>query len=341
MSESVIQDVLADYGADVQERVLAVLPDKEPRDYLYEPLADYPLRQGKMLRSVLCIAAARCFGAKREVAVCVATFIELLHNSLLVLDDIEDESEDRRGAPALHQKHGLPLALNAGNMLALVSTRPLFDSVRALRPGMTRALMQDVDRMLMETAEGQALELGWRHDNAEHVTVQDYLRMVLKKTCWLGVIFPCRTGALLGEKGPVEPSRFVHFGLLAGTAFQIQDDLMNLNKSDTYGKELCGDLLEGKRTLMLINLLNVLPDQDRVYLLNFLALPRAERTAEDVQWIREKMDETGSIDYALSIAKAMVGAACVEFERAFEDVPDSRDKAFIRQLPLWMLERTH
>jgi geranylgeranyl diphosphate synthase type II len=87
-----------------------------------------------MMRPSICIATARAFGARSSDAVRSAVAIELLHNAFLVHDDIEDESEMRRGAPALHSLHGVPLALNAGDAMLLLSLRPLLDNRQNLGP---------------------------------------------------------------------------------------------------------------------------------------------------------------------------------------------------------------
>ena len=104
------------------------LASREPSPYLYDLAADYPRRGGKMMRPSICIATARAFGARSSDAVRSAVAIELLHNAFLVHDDIEDESEMRRGEPALHSLHGVPLALNAGDAMLLLSLRPLLDN---------------------------------------------------------------------------------------------------------------------------------------------------------------------------------------------------------------------
>ncbi len=83
-----------------------------------------------MMRPSICIATARAFGARSSEAVRSAVAIELLHNAFLVHDDIEDESEMRRGEPALHSLHGVPLALNTGDAMLLLSLRPLLDNRR-------------------------------------------------------------------------------------------------------------------------------------------------------------------------------------------------------------------
>ena len=112
-------------GRATRAAMRAYLPQHEPRRYLYDLLSDYPERGRKMMRPSLCIATARMFGAPIEHALCTAVAIELLHNALLIHDDIEDGSEKRRGLPTLHLLHGLPLALNAGDTFTLMALRPL------------------------------------------------------------------------------------------------------------------------------------------------------------------------------------------------------------------------
>jgi len=134
--------------------------------------------------------------------------------------------------------------------------------------------------------------------------------------------------------------RFIRFGFFLGAALQSQDDLLNLSGDPTrYGKELAGDLWEGKRTLMLIHLFRAATDAERARLAEFLALPRRERTPVAVAWVRERMDAYGCIDYARQVAHGLAGAACHECTAAFGALPDSRDKRFIEALAIWVLER--
>src|SRR5207244_3449628 len=101
-------------------------------------VAGYPRRGGRMLRPSLCIATARAFGAKLEVAVRSAVALELLHNAFLVHDDVEDDSDVRRGRPTLHTLHGVPLAVNVGDALALLGLRAVTDNQATLGPRRAR-----------------------------------------------------------------------------------------------------------------------------------------------------------------------------------------------------------
>jgi geranylgeranyl diphosphate synthase type II len=338
---AVVSEILHEYGALVRDAVRTYLPVTEPRRYLYDLVADYPGRGGKMMRPSLCIAVARALGAPLDhVLIAAAASIELMHNAMLVHDDIEDESDSRRGRPTLHSQWGVAMAINAGDALALTSLRPLLGAA-ASDPFLALGILEETEHMARESAEGQALELGWRADNIVTLEERDYFEMVLKKTCWLATIHPVRLGALIAIAGRVAPSAFVRFGFFLGTAFQIQDDVLNLVGDDAaYGKETDGDLREGKRTLMIIQLLQLATAGERERLVAHLGTPLAARREAEIRWIRGRMDHYGCIDHARRVAHAMAGAALDEYTQLFAPVPPSRDRDFLEGLITWVVERT-
>ncbi len=129
-----VSEVLQEYGAATRSAMETYLYASHPQAYVHDLLADYPRRGGKMMRSSLCIANARLLGASLEDAACSAAAIELLHNAMLIHDDIQDGSDMRRNRPTLHVLHGMPLAINAGDTLLLLSLRPLLDNVARIGP---------------------------------------------------------------------------------------------------------------------------------------------------------------------------------------------------------------
>jgi geranylgeranyl diphosphate synthase type II len=331
--------ILREYGEATRAAMESYFATQPPADYLHELLTDYPRRGGKMMRSSICIAHARAFGGSLEDAVLSAAAIEMIHNALLIHDDIEDGSEVRRGKPTLHAIHGVPLALNAGDMLMMLGLRPLMDNVHRLGARRALAVLRETERMARETAEGQAMELGWRDHNRVDVSEADYLAMVLKKTAWMATIYPARVGALIGSNHAADPAALVRFGFFLGAAFQIQDDLLNLVADERHGKEANGDLFEAKRTLILIHAHRSCSGADRKRLARLLSLPRARRSGEEVAWLRALVERQGSIDHARAVAQGLAGAASYEFTRAYAGLPDSRDKQFIGDLVSWVLHR--
>jgi geranylgeranyl diphosphate synthase, type II len=335
-----VSTILHEYGGLTRAALKAYLPEREPRRYLYDLLSDYPQRGGKMMRPSLCIATSRMFGAPIEHAIRTAVAIELLHNALLIHDDIEDGSEKRRGAPTLHVLHGVPLALNAGDMLSLMALRPLLDNRGLLGDELALRILEETERMARECAEGQSMELGWRHYNATEIGDAEYLEMVLKKTCWLATIFPIRVGALIGSHGTADLEGFMRFGFFLGAAFQIQDDLLNLVGDERYGKERDGDLWEGKRTLMLIHAFRESTPDERERLIAALDGPRATRSPSEVEWMRTLIEKYDASAYARRIAQELAGAALHEISLLSANLSNGRDKQFLEEMARWVIERT-
>jgi geranylgeranyl diphosphate synthase type II len=335
-----VRSVLTEHGPALQAALAGYLDADGGGCDVYALASDYPRRGGRGLRASLCMASARAFGAELEDALNSAISLELLHNAFLVHDDVEDESEERRGRPTLHKLHGVPTAINVGDALAVMSLRPLIANQARLGPRLTLRILAEAERMARESVEGQAIELSWRRENALGLSESDYLRMILKKTCWYTTIYPCRVGALIGTRDGAVLDDYLRFGFFLGAAFQIQDDVLNLvGDPQRYGKEIGGDIWEGKRTLMLIQLLRLASEAERSALTDSLARPRAERSQPEVDWIIERMHHYGCIEYARSMAHGLAGAALHEFDRAFGSLPDTRDKHFLRALPSWVLER--
>lgn len=339
--DTLVPALFDEYGTLVRKHLRRCLARRPPSRYLDELLADYPQRGGKMLRPCLCIATACALGASAEDAVASAVSIELLHNALLIHDDIEDDSDQRRGAPTLHALHGVPLALNAGDALGLLSLLPLKDNVGRLGLATALKIFEETERTAWASAEGQALELGWQRHARLDVSEEDYLTMVLQKTCWLTTIHPLRVGCLIGRRGAFDPDTLTRLGFFFGAAFQIQDDLLNLDSGPRYGKEARGDLFEGKRTLMVIHALRHAAPAGQRRLARFLARPRSRRGPAEVQWVHELLLQCGSVDHARQVAAGMAGAALCEFDRCFAGVPPGRDLRFLRAMMTWVLTRSH
>jgi len=330
--------------ADYRKRVLAVMqryiPDKEPRRYLYDLAKVYPSRPSKGLRPALCIASALAHGSTLSDALPTAASLELVHNAFLIHDDVEDRSQQRRGAATIQAEFGPSIAVNVGDAMNAMSIRPLADNCDLLGPTVAGEIMLEFESMVRHTVEGQAIELGWIRDRVSDLKPSDYFRMVLKKTCYYTCIYPLRTGAIVGTRRRLVHG-FEYFGYYLGASFQIQDDLLNLIGDEAvYGKEIGGDLLEGKRTLMLIHLRSHARRGDRGVVDDYLVSDPLTRTSSDCRRILQLMEKYGSLDYARSSARALCGAAIREFHVAFGGQPESTAKEFIRNLIPYMVTRT-
>jgi geranylgeranyl diphosphate synthase type II len=330
---SEVEDHLRDVGKLVRRAMLDTMPDGEPVQWLYAPMREYPSRPGKAIRPALCLSASRVFGAEPDAVMGIAVAIELLHNAFLVHDDIADGSEMRRGRPTLAAKHGIAAALNAGDGLAIVAGQALRKATRQLPSDLADLVWHEFDTMAMRTLEGQAIEAGWQLDNVEDLKPQDYLELIMHKTCWYTTIHPLRVGALLGSGGKAELAPLVRFGFHFGAAFQIRDDLLNLLGDErSYGKEILGDLYEGKRTLPLVHLMANATGADRALVRDYLRRNRSDRSSGLVGSIRALMDDYGSIAFTTEYAEGILLVAEDYFEQAFADARPGPDLDFLRAL---------
>jgi geranylgeranyl pyrophosphate synthase/uncharacterized protein with NAD-binding domain and iron-sulfur cluster len=328
------RDMLADTLA-------AGIPDWEPQRHLYALVKDFIDRRGKGLRPALCIATARALGGRAEDAFPAAAGIEMLHNAFLVHDDIEDGSDSRRGVATMHRRAGVPIALNAGDAMNALSMRFFRTCGERLGPAAALRIFDEVDHLLTETLEGQAMELGWVRDNDLTVAADDYLRLVLKKTAWYSFIHPMRIGALVANGDDANLGRFDRFGYLLGLAFQITDDVLNLSGDVArYGKEIDGDLWEGKRTFLLTHAFGHANPADREWVRSFLARPRERHLPREVLRLRQIIENVGSIPWTQQVAASFAAAAAREFQTStFAGVPASPDLEWLRACVDFVVQR--
>jgi geranylgeranyl diphosphate synthase type II len=273
-------DLLSEYLAECRDRVLreiqTIIPDDgRYGEILYRLMLDYPLRAAKGLRPTLSIAACRALGGNIDDVLPSAAVFELFHNAFLIHDDVEDQSERRRGAPTLHRAHGVPVAINVGDAMLCLSLQPLLDNVERVGLGPALRILRLVARMTRESVEGQALELDWVRHGRWDLTDDDYVRMVEQKTGWYSFIAPLRAGAIAAGADNVHGDIFTEFGRRLSIAFQITDDVLSLEGDrDVFGKDTDGDLWEGKRTLVLLHMMRSATPRERRMASQILSRPR-------------------------------------------------------------------
>ena len=226
--------------------------------YLYQPLRGFSATGGKRVRPALVLLATQAVHGNVEAALPVACAIEDFQSAALIHDDIADKSELRRGEPCLYRRLGTGLAINVGDA-ALVHTigrichSNVYDKTTRLR------LIDALISMQEHTLEGQALDLGWTQENRWDITPDEYLFMATSKTAYYSAAYPLLCGAIVGKASVRQCLALEAFGLKAGLAFQLQDDLLNLvGDAKTQGKDFRSDITEGKRTLLVVKAIEAL-----------------------------------------------------------------------------------
>jgi geranylgeranyl diphosphate synthase type I len=301
--------------------------------YLYGPLKQFSDNSGKRHRPLICLLACEAVGGDAKQAWPAAAAIEHFHTAALIHDDIEDSSLTRRDEPCMHIAEGTGLAVNAGDLaLALVCGTVVHD------PGLDdatkiRVLGELVD-MTTRTIEGQALDIGWARDGRFDLTVDDYLTMANHKTAFYSGGVPLAVGAIIGGGSTAQVETLRAFGMAAGLAFQIQDDVLNLcGTKESTKKDFRSDVAEGKRTLIAIHALQNAERRERLQEILLAHSSDPALLAEAV----EIMDESGSIEFARTYACDLVIDAK---QGLIESVPKSRARDLLASMADFFVKRS-
>jgi geranylgeranyl diphosphate synthase, type II len=310
------------------------------REELYELVLDYPLREAKGLRPALCIAACRGLGGALEAVLPTAAVLELYHNAFLVHDDVEDGSEERRGDRTLHAAHGVPIAVNVGDAMLAMTLKPLLDNIELIGLGRALRVLRAISEMTLTSVEGQALELHWVHNGLPDADADSYVRMVQQKTAHYSFVTPLEVGALIAGADDEQLQQLRDLGSALGVAFQIQDDLLNLEPHPGYGKEVLGDLWEGKYTLAVIHALGRAGSEERNLAQRLLKTPRSVKTHEDVAWLQRFLEQQGGPEYAAQVAKTWAEIAARKFGSVQAWFPRSVHSEFLAAVVEFVVTRS-
>jgi geranylgeranyl diphosphate synthase type I len=301
--------------------------------YLYAPLQQFSDNSGKRHRPLICLLACEAVGGDPKIAWSAAAAIEHFHTAALIHDDIEDSSLTRRDEPCMHVSEGEGLAINAGDLaLSLVCGTVVHD------PGLDdatkiRVLSELVD-MTSRTIEGQALDIGWARDGRFDLTVDDYLTMANHKTAYYSGGVPLAVGAIVGGGSTAQVETLRAFGMAAGLAFQIQDDVLNLvGTKESTKKDFRSDIAEGKRTLVAIHALQNSERRERLQEI------LAARTVDPAVLAEAVgiMDDAGSIEFARTYAGDLIVAAK---EGLVDAVPKSRSRDLLGSMADFFVKRS-
>ena len=238
------------------ESALAQLSMPEDPELLYTPIIYSMSGGGKRLRPVLLLITAEAFGGNLEEAMPAALAVEIFHNFTLLHDDIMDNADVRRGKPSVYAKWGGNVALLSGDAMLITAYKSLAKVASERLP----RVMSIFSDMALEVCEGQQYDMDF--ETMSKVSVEEYMQMIERKTSAL-LSGSAMIGATMAGAAEEDIKRVYRFATELGLAFQLQDDVLDSFGDTALGKKIGGDILEGKKTFLMVQALNRASEQER------------------------------------------------------------------------------
>lgn len=278
---------------DIIEKSLSELgyAEQEPRA-LFEPIGYTLSLGGKRVRPLLCLLACRLYSDNIATALPIARALEVFHNFTLLHDDLMDKSPIRRGQPTVYRKWNDNTAILSGDAMSIEA----YHSLEGIEnPQLLFKVLPFFNKMAIEICKGQQYDMDF--EEREHVSVAEYIEMIrLKTAVLLGAAL--RLGALAAGAYDSDAQILDEVGQALGLAFQIQDDYLDVYGDEkTFGKPIGGDIMNGKKTLMLLYTQAKLERDDRVELDRLMQLGQ-EHKEERISGVRRLYDKAGTPIYA-------------------------------------------
>jgi geranylgeranyl diphosphate synthase type II len=201
---------------------------------------DYPDRKGKYLRPTLILLTAEALGIDKKDAIQISAAMQLSEEWILISDDIEDNSEKRRGKATLHRIHGTELAINASDTLENIMWKMIIDYDN-------KEISDEFYKIMLRTTLGQAIEQIWVNNKSE-ITDERYFFMADSKSAYYSIAGPMRIGAILAKVNKNQLDKITEFGLHLGRCFQLVDDILDLEQDKKEGKQTLATLKGVKYT---------------------------------------------------------------------------------------------
>jgi len=259
---------------------------KEPIK-LYQPISYILGLGGKRLRPVLTLMTAEVFGAEFPKAMDAALAIEVFHNFSLVHDDIMDDAPLRRGKQTVHEKWDINTGILSGDAMLIIAYQ-LFENY----PNDTfRKLAELFSKTALEVCEGQQYDIDF--ELRDDVTISEYLRMIEYKTAVL-VGAAMKMGGIIAQASTRDQDHIYEFGKNLGIAFQLQDDYLDaFGDPETFGKQVGGDIIENKKTILYLLALKLGDSEHKRGLLDLYSIQPLD-PKDKVNTIKDIFLSTGS-----------------------------------------------
>ena len=300
---------------------------------IHKPGRELIERGGKRWRPVLMMLVIEALGKRFSDYLDFVVIPEVVHNGTLIIDDIEDNSELRRGKPTIHIKYGVDIAINAGNTMYFVALLPIIKLRDRYPPELIADIFEIYSQEMIKISYGQGTDIYWHKGKKIDITVDMYLQMAANKTGTLARM-SSKIGAKIAGANDELVSLFGEFAESIAVAFQIQDDILNLHEK--VGKEYGEDIKEGKRSLIVIRALEKLETEERRRLISIL-----DMHSNNPDLIKEAIDlirTTDAFEYSKEISKDLVNKSWQKLER---HLPESEAKKNIGFLANFLIQRSH
>jgi geranylgeranyl pyrophosphate synthase len=302
-----------------------------------DPIWEFLDRGGKRWRPTLFLLICEALGKDPEDLIDFSIIPELIHNGTLMVDDIEDASEYRRGKPCTYKIFGLDIAINAGNAMYYLPLLSLIENRKEIEPARLARIYAIYTEEMIKISLGQAMDIAWHRGlaNADKTTEKDYMQMCAYKTGTLARM-SAKLAAVLSGADEKLTEKLGIFAESLGIAFQMKDDVLDLTSSKFTEKKggRGQDITEGKRSLLVIRAIRVSNAKDKKRLIEILNMHTTdEKLKDEAIAIMQKYD---SIDYAKRFAEEIVEKSWKETDIL---LPDSKAKERLKAFAEYLIER--
>jgi len=260
---------------------------KEPKN-LYEPIQYILSLGGKRIRPVLTLMATEVFGEDCKKALAAATAVEVFHNFSLVHDDIMDDAPLRRGHETVHEKWNINTGILSGDAMLILA----YQHFEEYEPAVFRDLAKLFSKTAIEVCEGQQYDVDF--ETRDDVTLDEYLKMIEYKTAVL-VGAALKMGAIVAQTSKENADLIYDFGRNLGIAFQLQDDYLDaFGDPEVFGKQVGGDIIENKKTVLYLKALEFANEATREQLMQLYSIQPVDPT-DKIESIKRLFESTGAV----------------------------------------------
>ncbi len=304
---------------------------------IIEPIWDFLERGGKRWRPILFLLIVEAVGGDKEKLKDFVVIPEIIHNGSIIIDDIEDKAELRRGKLCLHKIFGQDIAVNAGNIMYFLPFLSLIKNKDKFEPKILIRAYETCIQEMINIHFGQGIDIYWHKGKVKQIDEKEYLQMCAFKTGCLARM-SAKLAVILSGASSELAEKIGRVAEAIGIAFQIQDDILDIKLQDKerekFGKAFGNDIKEGKRTLMVIHTLKNANKRDKRRLIEILDMHTDDKDLK--KEAIEIINKYDSINYAKKIASQIIEQSWLEASKL---LPDSPAKERLKEFVYYLIER--